>query len=139
MNLIAKASITINAPVSKVWEALTNPEIIKKYMFGADVISDWEEGSEIIWRGEWQGKNYVDKGKILRIEKNEILEYSHYSPLSGKEDVPENYHIVTIELFYEDGKTIVELSQDNNENEKERVHSQKNWETMLGSLKKVVE
>lgn len=38
--LIAKVSTTINAPITKVWEALTKPDIIKQYMFGANVISD---------------------------------------------------------------------------------------------------
>ncbi len=31
-NLIAKAEVTINVPADNVWDALTNPEIIKKYM-----------------------------------------------------------------------------------------------------------
>ncbi len=54
--LIAKASISINASIAKVWDALTNPEVIKQYMFGTEIISDWKEGSPIIWKGEWQGK-----------------------------------------------------------------------------------
>ena len=33
-NFTAHARTTINAPASKVWEALTTPEIIKKYFFG---------------------------------------------------------------------------------------------------------
>lgn len=55
-DLIAKASITINAPVAKVWEALVSPAMIKQYMFGTNVVTDWKEGSPIVWRGEWQGK-----------------------------------------------------------------------------------
>jgi hypothetical protein len=31
---------------------MTNPEIIKQYMFGTNVISDWKEGSPIVWKGE---------------------------------------------------------------------------------------
>ena len=61
--LIAKESISINAPVGKVWDALTNPEVIKQYMFGTNVISDWKEGSPIVWKGEWQGKKYEDKAE----------------------------------------------------------------------------
>jgi uncharacterized protein YndB with AHSA1/START domain len=48
--LIAKASISINTPTAKVWNALTNPEVIKQYMFGTNVISDWREGSPIVWK-----------------------------------------------------------------------------------------
>jgi uncharacterized protein YndB with AHSA1/START domain len=78
--LIAIASISINAPAGKVWDALTNPEVIKQYMFGTDVISDWKEGSPIAWKGEWQEKKYEDKGTILKIERERVLQYSHFSP-----------------------------------------------------------
>ena len=64
--LIARASISIDSPVGKVWDAFTNPELIKRYMFGTDVISDWKEGSPIAWKGEWQGKKFEDKGVILQ-------------------------------------------------------------------------
>src|SRR5258706_3209022 len=42
-----------------------SPEILKQYYFGADIISDWKMGSSIIYKGEWQGKPYEDKGTIL--------------------------------------------------------------------------
>jgi uncharacterized protein YndB with AHSA1/START domain len=49
---IAKASIAINAPIGEVWKALVNPEVIRQYMLGTNVISDWKEGSQIVWKGE---------------------------------------------------------------------------------------
>jgi len=139
-NHIAKAQTTINASVEKVWDALTNPVMIKKYMFGATVISDWKEGSKITWKGEWDGKTYEDKGKILRFDPEKSLQYSHYSPLSGLHDNPENYHIVTIDLLEKDRQTtIVNLTQDNNADEKAKDHSENNWKMMLSSLKKLLE
>ena len=138
-NHIAKAQTTINASVEKVWDALTNPEMIKKYMFGATVISDWKEGSKITWKGEWEGKTYEDKGKILRFDPKKSLQYSHFSPLSGLHDNPENYHIVTIDLEEKDKQTIVTLTQDNNADAKAKDHSENNWKMMLSSLKKLLE
>ena len=138
-NNIAKAETTIKASADKVWNALTNPEMIKKYMFGTTVVSDWKEGSKIVWKGEWEGKSYEDKGKILQIEDQKKLQYSHYSPLSGLHDNPENYHIVTIDLSKKDNETIVTLTQDNNPDEKTKDHSEKNWKIMLASLKKLLE
>jgi len=41
----ARATITINAPTSKVWEALTQPPLIKQYLFGTEVTTDWQMGS----------------------------------------------------------------------------------------------
>ncbi len=138
-DLIAKASATINAPVAKVWDALVNPKAIKEYMFGADVASDWREGSPITWKGEWQGKAYEDKGVIRRFEPQRLLQYTHFSPLSGLPDRPKNYHTVTIELTDKGTETVVSLAQDNNSTEEAREHSEKNWATMLAGLKKFLE
>ncbi|MCL4510361.1 MAG: SRPBCC domain-containing protein [Bacteroidetes bacterium] len=138
-NLIARASMTINAPGAKVWDALVNPEAIKQYMFGTNVVSDWHEGSPIVWKGEWQGKAYEDKGVILQFKPGQTIQYSHFSPLSGLPDNPENYHTVTIELSGEGDQTRVSLAQDNNTTEQARDHSEKNWEMMLTALKKFLE
>ena len=138
-NNIAKAETTIATSADKVWNALTDPEMIRKYMFGTNVNSEWKEGARITWKGEWEGKHYEDKGKILIMEPKKKLQYSHFSPLSGVADVPENYHIVTIDLKEEDGKTSVSLTQDNNTDEKAKEHSEKNWKMMLASLKKLLE
>jgi uncharacterized protein YndB with AHSA1/START domain len=138
-NLIAKALVSVDAPVVKVWNAFVNPKIIKQYMFGTEVISNWIAGSSIVWKGEWQGKQYVDKGTILKMEEERMIQYSHYSPLSGKPDVPEHYHTVTVELSNKGNQTVISLSQDNNANEQAREHSEKNWKTMLESLKKLLE
>ncbi|WP_297044041.1 SRPBCC domain-containing protein [Thermoflavifilum sp.] len=60
-NLIARASITINAPAEKVWSASVNPEAIKQFMFGRNVATDWRVGNPITWKGKWQGKSFEDK------------------------------------------------------------------------------
>jgi len=136
---VANATTVINAPASKVWEALTKPELIKQYMFGTDVISDWKVGSPIIYRGEWQGKPFEDKGKILEMERERSLVSTHWSPLSGMPDTPENYHKVSYRLKEMDGRTEVTLTQDNNANEKEKADSEQNWRQMLEGLKKLLE
>jgi uncharacterized protein YndB with AHSA1/START domain len=137
--MIANASTVIAAPKQRVWQALVTPATIKQYMFGTNVTSDFREGSSIVWKGEWQGKAYEDKGVILRLQPNRLLEYTHFSPLAGLPDTPENYHRVTIELSDEGSQTRIMLAQDNNGTEQEREHSQKNWEMMLNGLKKLLE
>ncbi len=136
---IAKAQVETSAGVAKVWNALVNPEMIRRYMFGTNVVSDWKEGARIVWKGEWEGKPYEDKGVILKLQPQRLLQYSHFSPLSGQPDVPENYHTITIELSPKGAGTLVTLSQDNNATEEEREHSEQNWSMMLASLKKVLE
>lgn len=137
--LVAKAEILINASIDKVWDALVNPETIKKYMFGTTVVSDWKEGSSIIWKGEWKGKPYEDKGTILAYSPKTRLQYSHYSPMTGQPDLPQNYHTVTIELTEKGGQTFMVLKQDNNATEQEKEHSEQNWNLMLQGIQKLFE
>lgn len=136
---LAKSEITIHASASKVWEALTNPRTVKQLMFGADVITDWSEGSSILYKGIWKGKPFEDKGKVVTFHPNKLLVTTHWSPLSGTADIPENYHTLSYELRLEGSLTHVVLTQDNNANEDEKKHSESNWNMMLENLKKIVE
>jgi uncharacterized protein YndB with AHSA1/START domain len=108
-------------------------------MFGSRVETDWKPGSRITWKGEYEGKKYEDKGEILEVEQERRLKVTHFSPLSGDEDAPENYHTLVYELNENDGNTRVSLSQDNNPSEEAAEHSRANWEKMLSALKEVVE
>ena len=135
----AEARTTIHAPASKVWDAITKPELIKQYLFDTDVISDWKVGSPITYQGEWQGKSFEDKGKIIEFEPGKRLRSTHWSPLSGVPDTPENYHTVTYELSGKGGSTDVTITQDNNANEEERTHSEQNWNTVLDNMKRLLE
>ena len=136
---VATAESEIDAPPSQVWAALTDPEQIKKYMFGSQVETDWRPGSPIVWKGEYEGKQYEDKGEIVEFEPERRLKVTHFSPLSGQEDVPENYHTLVYELEEHGEKTRVSLSQDKNPTEEAAEHSRANWEQMLSGLKQVVE
>lgn len=137
---IARSVIRINAPVESVWDALINPEMIKQYMFGAEVESTWKEGGQIVWRGEWEGKPYEDHGMIIRMIPIQLLEYKHYGGNSGLPEKQENYHTVTIELKTEDLNQVrVTLTQDNNAGSEEKENSEKNWTMMLQSMKKLLE
>jgi uncharacterized protein YndB with AHSA1/START domain len=136
---VATVEKDIRAPRSKVWRALTDPDEIEKYMFGSKVETDWKPGSRITWKGEYEGKKYEDKGEILEVDRERRLKLTHFSPTSGEEDVPENYHTLVYELEESDGKTHVSLSQDNNKSEEAAEHSRANWDKMLSGLKEVVE
>src|SRR5207302_1274 len=88
--------VTIQAPMAQVWDALTNPDKVRKYLHGTNLVSDWKEGSPISWKGEWKGQSYEDKGKVLEIDPPRHLKYTHWSPMGGSEDKPENYHTLTV-------------------------------------------
>ncbi len=138
-SLTATASTKINVPISKVWQALTDPAIIKQYLFGTDTVTDWKKGSDIRYRGVWQGKPYEDKGKIIEIVPEKKLHTTYLSGNSGKEDKPENYNNVIYTLESEYGRTIITITQDNVKDAKEQEHAAQNWNTVLENMKKVLE
>ena len=136
---IAKASIIINVPTEKVWEALTTPEMIRQYLFGTQVTTDWQVGSSITYRGEWQGKAYEDKGKILQVEPQKLLVSTYWSSLSGLADIPENYNTVRYELSAEGSRTQLTIIQDNNATQEDASHSEQNWKMVLDGIKNLLE
>lgn len=141
----ASASVVVDRPRQQVWKALTEPDLVKQYFMGATVTTDWEVGHPITFSGEWNDKPYEDKGEILSFEPEQEMSYSHWSPLSGAEDAPENYHVVHIALADVDGGTKVTLEQSNlnggvtDADEASRADYEKNWKGTLEGLKQVAE
>ena len=138
-NITGKASINIDASTAKVWEALTTPSIIKQYFFGTNAISDWNVGSPLIFKGQWEGKEYEDKGTILEKIPQKLFRYSYWSSMSGIEDKPENYNNVIYELQPRGESTMVTISQDNIADEAGLKHMEENWGIVLNNLKTLLE
>lgn len=138
-SFVAKSSVTIRADAAKVWDALTDPKLIKQYLYGTEVISLWKEGSSITYRGIWKGRPYEDKGVIKKIERNGLLVSTYWSALSGLPDSPENYSTVTYALDERDGETTLTVTTDNIETKEAADHTESNWKSVLDSLKKLLE
>jgi uncharacterized protein YndB with AHSA1/START domain len=137
--LTLNTSISINAPKSKVWMALIDPEQVKKYFFGTVLKSDWKVGSAITFSGEWEGKPYMDKGTILQIEKEKLLKYNYWSSFSGTEDKPENYAVIIYSLEEKAEQTTLFISQDRIKTKEALDHSEQNWQMIMRSLKVLLE
>lgn len=136
---IAKAAITINAPVAKVWESLVTPEMAKQYFWGAEVSSDWTVGSSITFRGEFNGNQYEEKGEILQFQPESLLQYSHWSDLENLPDVPENYRNWTFRLTQEDTTVSLTVTEDNIPTEKQKERSEEFWAGVLKTIKQLLE
>jgi uncharacterized protein YndB with AHSA1/START domain len=137
--LIATAEIELAAPARAVWQALTDPEKIKAYFLGTQIETDWVPGHPITWSGEYHGKAYQDHGTVIEVQPEHSLVITHFSPMVGLPDVPENYHTITYSLAERDGTTHLTLTQDNNGSAEEAEHSSAVWQDMLVGLKHVVE
>ncbi len=136
---VAQIEVNINAPAAKVWEALTNPLLIKQYFFGTEAVSDWQKGSSLHFKGTWEGKEYLDRGTILDIKPGKFLRYNYLSSFSGLEDKIENYANITYSLLQESNFTKLVVTQDNIATQDAKVHSEENWKAVLKGLKKLVE
>lgn len=129
---------TIKAPVHKVWDALTNPEIVKQYFFGSNLETDWSVGSLIFFKGEYEGKSYEDKGIVLEYTPNKKLVFSYLSNWSGLEDSPENYLRVSYEVEAIGEQTQLTINQSNYDEEKAQ-HSEGNWKSVIDEMRKLIE
>lgn len=145
--LIVKNTITINAPASKVWDALVNPEQTKKYMFGCETVSDWQPGSQLLWKMNYEGKEIIPvKGVIKDIEPGRLLTYTVIDPNASYPDIPKNYLNVTYRLEEEEGVTVLTVLQDGFEDAaegekryKDVYNNGEGWNPILIEIKKIVE
>ena len=142
--VVTQVSRTIDAPSDEVWRALTTPTTLKTYFMGSDVESDWQVGHPIRFRGEYKGKAYEDHGEIRSFEPGRRLAFSHFSPLTGAKDAPENYNLITIDLEAAGAKTRVTLTQAKLQGEpkaddlKHKDEYAQTWTTVLTGLNKAV-
>ena len=139
-DLKVSKSIIDNANNDKVWKALTNPEIIKEYLYGTETLTDWKVGSEIIFQGEYNGQKYRDRGVILENILNTKISYSYWSIFYGLEDKPENYSSVSYTLA-DKGNNQTELiwTQKGFANEEGYKHSESGMDKFLKRIKNIIE
>lgn len=135
----ATARTDIAAAPARVWAALTEPEQIAAYMSGSRVTTSWEVGSAITWDGEFDGKAYQDKGKVLTYHEPHVLSVTHYSPMMGEPDEPENYHTLVYTITRAGDATHLELDQDGCVTEEQAAQFSQNWQQMIDGLKAHVE
>jgi uncharacterized protein YndB with AHSA1/START domain len=141
--LVFEDSIEVDAPADRVWDVLTNPEFTKQYMFGCETISDWREGSPLIWKGAKDDKVYV-KGEIQSIEPNKRLQYTSFDPNAPDHDERHpNYSTVTEELSESDGRTILRVLDGDfakvKDGEARYERTSGGWKQVLPLLKRTAE
>ncbi|TKB97909.1 SRPBCC family protein [Pedobacter cryophilus] len=139
-NLVVSKSVIVYANRNRVWEVLTNPQIIKEYLFGTETITDWKVGSEIIFQGDYDGHQYKDHGVITENIPTTKLSYSYWSGFSGMEDKPENYSKVTYLLADKrNNQTEFTWIQEGYANEEVYQHSKSGMDEFIESIKLIME
>lgn len=136
--------VRIHAPASKVWLALTEPDLVKQWQYGADLLTSWEPGAPIIFRNEWDGQVFEQKGSVLEFVPVSRLRYSLFFPHAGLEDIPENYFFMTYELTEGEGVTSLLIRQEDPrpispEDSSDGQDGDKDGHDILSGLKNLVE
>lgn len=104
--------VSINAPVEKVWDTVTNPELVKLWQFGSDLVTTWTEGDSIRFSVSWEGKLFEQWGTVLEVKPLQYLKYNLFAPRPGLADSPENYFMMTYLFKVQNGQTVLEIIQD---------------------------
>ncbi|WP_378144234.1 SRPBCC domain-containing protein [Cnuibacter sp. UC19_7] len=137
---LATATVQIRATPHEVWAVLTDSSRVPEYMFGSEVETDWTAGSAIVYRGEWEGKAFEDRGEIVLVEEPHRLVMTHFSPTSDDSGAAAVHHTVSYSLEpIGDDRTRVVLTQDHNASEDEATRAEANWSAMLEALRAAVE
>ena len=144
--LFVEKTIEINAPASKVWDALTNPESTSEWATefsgGAKfhIESDWKPGSPVLWK-EQDGKVIVE-GNVTAVVPYTFLRFTVFDVRGEKPPVTEEDGI-TYKLTEHSGKTTFRLLQGDfsvmPEGEKFHHLSAEVWDRVLPKVKALAE
>jgi uncharacterized protein YndB with AHSA1/START domain len=133
-NSSVKATIIINAPASKIWDVLTNPDKIVLYT-GSHIRTDWKVDSPITWEGEMHEAKFLNKGNVLENISNTLLRFTYWSGMGGDKDSPENYSEITYTLKQADNSVEFTYSRINIATEIETQIFQGHIQSMLEEIK----
>lgn len=137
--ITSKSTILVNASKQKVWDALTKPELVKKWQYGSEVLTDWMVGSEIRFRVEWDNKVLEQWGKILEIIPNELIKYSLFFPRPDLEDKEENYFIMSYLISESENAVQLEIIKEDNRPGAVEEKESTGENPVLTALKEIIE
>ena len=143
-------SIRIISTPSQVWTALLASWAGEKWR-NAHFETDWQVGSPIKISTMIGDERYDDVGHVLRMEPCELLQYAHWSRVSGLPDTPTSYAIITFRLSSDGGQVLLKVEHQVPSSpirqgdgwiigpESGLKHAEFYWRSTLPILKRVVE
>ena len=134
-----RSLIQINSTIEKVWEALTNPEMVKLWQFGSVLKTNWKVGTESQFTTEWEGTVFEQWGIIQDVQENKLIKYTLFAPRPDLEDKPENYFLMIYQLTKEANHVMLEIIQEDNRPGAVQEEDQGEENPILLGLKHLVE
>lgn len=133
------SKLTVKAPSAKVWDALTNPEMVRQWQYGSQLITDLQVGSSIRFRTEWDGQVFEQWGTVLEVILNQKLRYSLFAPRPDLEDIPENYFTMEYRLTEQGENTLLVIVQEDHRPGAKQEEEQGEDNPILNALKTLIE
>jgi uncharacterized protein YndB with AHSA1/START domain len=135
-------SITINAPIALVWDALTDIEQMPAWMgepeMALEIDVEWAVGSSIVMSGVHHAP-FRNTGTILAFEPPTRLAYTHLSSLSQLPDAPSNYTTLEFRMTAVGEGTSLTLTASDSPTRSIFKHLEFYWAGTLEALKRHVE
>ncbi|WP_225972573.1 hypothetical protein [Ephemeroptericola cinctiostellae] len=76
------------------------------------MLATWEIGAPIIFRNEWNGRVFEQKGNVLEFLSESHLKYSLFFPRPDLQDIPEHCFFMTYELTESEAVTFLLVRQE---------------------------
>ncbi|MCB9230728.1 MAG: SRPBCC domain-containing protein [Bacteroidia bacterium] len=135
-------SLQIHSTPGRVWEALTQQDILQKWMaepeIGLEIETDWQPGQSIITRGFHHVK-FENKGTVLEFIPQKVLKYNYLSSVSRLPNLPENHTVLEFRLNPVENGTQLTLILNNFPTESIFKHVELYWKTSLQILRELLE
>ncbi len=121
-----------NAKSELVWELLTQSKWTIKYMYNCEVISSFNKGDKIEWRGAFMDHNVFLTGEVLEIEQGKLLKYSIIDPALFDANVEANFLHVTYRLKENGAQTDLTVISESLNGDGERIkHAKQGWNDFI--------
>jgi uncharacterized protein YndB with AHSA1/START domain len=133
------SQVQIAASLTKVWEALTIPRLVKQWQYGSDLQTNWQIGSRIRFRTVWQETIFEQWGTVLEFQPKNLIRYSLFVPRPNLEDKPENYFTMTYRLTENSNSVSLEIIREDDRPGAIQEGVQGEDNPILAELKKVAE
>jgi uncharacterized protein YndB with AHSA1/START domain len=129
----------ITADIETVWDLLVNPTKTSQLFWGSTVESDFKVGSPIMWKGLWDGKPFEDRGTIKGVQRNALLQYTHWSTATSTAEDEASHNLLTFRLSQEKDGVRVVMEHQNIATLQMKEHSEGMWKQLLATMKKMAE
>lgn len=131
--------VEIAASPDAVWRALTDPDLLARWMGGARLERTWELGRDLALTVALNHKTYEDRVTALALEPGRLLTYSHWTRISRLPDRPENRSVITFVLDSVGTGTRLTVRHESHNGEAVLEHARFFWGVALNVLKQLLE